>query len=93
MLERMRVSGTSEHYTGLYACTAESTIIPAAVLAAVPTDFPSVSRPTGMVKGMVDVGHAYEHLQWIEDANWQVPPQHPDLVPAAEAGTLAFPRR
>ena len=89
MVERMKVSGTSPSYQGLYACTASAIALPAAMLDVVSADFPSVSMPKGMVRSMVDVSHAWEHLKLIEQAGWRVPDDHPDLVPAAEAGHLA----
>ena len=38
---------------------------------------------------MVEVAHAFEHLQDVREAGWRAPASHPDLVPAAEAGRLA----
>jgi len=89
MIQRMRVSGTSRSYQGLYACTANASAVSMGVLDDVPADFPSVSRPAGLVKGMVEIDEAMEHLRAIERAGWKVPPGHPDPVPAAEAGRLA----
>jgi hypothetical protein len=89
MVERMRVSGTSAGYKGLYSGTAGATALASRVIDAVPPDFPEVSRPSGFVKGMVEVDEAFEHLKAIEKAGWMVPSDHPDLVPAAEAGRLA----
>lgn len=88
MVDRMKVSGTSPSYKGLYACTSTATALPANVLDAVPTDFPDVFRPSGFVKAMIEVDEVYEHLKAIEKAGWVVPKDHPDLVPAAEAGRL-----
>lgn len=89
MVARMKVSGTSPHYKGLYACTAEATIVEASLLESIPANFTSISVPTGVVKSMVDIDVAFEHLKWIEKAGWQVPENHPDLVPVSEAGKLA----
>lgn len=89
MVGRMKVSGTSPHYTGLYACTAEATVVDTSLLESIPANFTSISVPTGVVKSMVDIDVAFEHLKWIEKAGWRVPENHPDLVPAAEAGKLA----
>jgi hypothetical protein len=38
---------------------------------------------------MVRIDHAFENLKRIEQAGWTVPADHPDLVPASEAGQLA----
>ena len=89
MIARMKVSGTSPEYRGLYACTASAVVLDERVINAVPADFPEVARPSGFVKGMVDIDAAYEHLKLIQKAGWRVPPNHPDLVPAAEAGRMA----
>lgn len=88
MVARMKVSGTAPSYTGLYACAAESTPIDAARVDAVPADFPSISKPAGLVKAMVEVDFAAENLKVIQKARWVVPADHPDLVPPAEAGRL-----
>ncbi|MBU6412605.1 MAG: hypothetical protein KGS45_03960 [Planctomycetes bacterium] len=86
---RMKVSGTAAAYTGLYACARAATPLDRAVIDAVPASFPPISRPSGFVQGMVDADLALEHLVAIEKAGWKVPTNHPDLVPAAEAGKLA----
>ena len=89
MVRRMKVSGTSPSYCGLYACTRSATIIPASAIDAVTPDFPEVSHPAGFVKGMIEIDAINERLKLIEKANWLVPDGHPDLVPAAEAGQMA----
>ncbi len=88
-VERMRVSGTAPNYTGLYDCASGASVLPTSVIDSVPADFPSVARPKGFVKGMVEIDEATEHLKAIEKAGWTVPKDHADLVPAAEAGRLA----
>jgi hypothetical protein len=85
---RMKVSGTSPNYTGLYQCALESVVVSATALNAVPADFPEVSKPAGFVATMVEVDQVFDHLSDIERAGWVVPAEHPDLVPAAEAGRL-----
>ncbi|MGD9689118.1 MAG: cytochrome c [Phycisphaerales bacterium] len=89
MVERMQVSGTALGYKGLYACTAGASILAAPIIDATPAHFPEVSHPHGFVKAMVEADDALEHLREIEQAGWTVPKDHPDLVPAAEAGLLA----
>ena len=88
MLDRMRASGTSMHYPGLYASTASARTESPQTLDAVNGMFPPVTLPTGLVSNMADLGRTHEHLVAIEDAVWGPPPEHPDLVPAAEAGRL-----
>lgn len=89
MVERMKVSGTAPGYKGLYACTRDARPLPPSVIDAVSPDFPSISRPSSFVQGMVDMDFAFDHLKLIEKAGWKTPKDHPDLVPAAEAGRLA----
>lgn len=88
MVARMKVSGTSPSYTGLYQCTADADVLTPKQINSVPADFPEVSRPQGFVKAMVEVSVVDEHLKAIEQAGWSVPADHPDLVPAAEAGRM-----
>jgi protein tyrosine phosphatase (PTP) superfamily phosphohydrolase (DUF442 family) len=89
MLERMKVSGTAAGYTGLWACARNATVLSKQAIDAVPGTFASVSKPSGFVQAMVDMDVVMEHLTAIEKAGWKVPADHPDLVPAAEAGRLA----
>jgi len=86
---RMKVSGTAPNYKGLYACAAAATVVGADVLDAVPADFPQAAPPKGFVKSMVEIDEINEHLKLIEKSGWQAPKDHPDLVPAAEAGRMA----
>ncbi len=86
---RMKVAGTAPAYEGLYRCTASASKVTDAVLATARTDFPEVSRPKGFVRGMVDIDIAWDNLKAVQRAGWVAPADHPDLVPAAEAGRLA----
>jgi hypothetical protein len=86
---RMKVSGTSPNYTGLYACASAATLLASGVIDAVPADFPAQWKPSGYVKGMTEIDETFDHLKAIEKAEWTTPKDHPDLVPVAEAGRLA----
>ncbi|MBU3729259.1 MAG: hypothetical protein FGM37_08445 [Phycisphaerales bacterium] len=86
---RMKVAGASPSYTGLYRCTTEAVKVADAALDAADAGFPEVSRPAGLVKGMVAIDLTWDNLKAVQKAGWTVPPDHPDLVPAAEAGRLA----
>ncbi|HEX8875284.1 MAG TPA: cytochrome c [Phycisphaerales bacterium] len=88
-IARMKVSGTAPNYTGLYACVASTTALDLSTLNAVPADFPSVFKPADFVQAMLDLDEMLDHLTEIKNANWKTPADHPDLVPAAEAGRLA----
>jgi len=87
--DRMRVSGTSPRYRGLYRCTANATPVDPRTLDAIDADFPEVSLPDDFVDAMVEMDHALDHLKLVAAAGWTAPDSHPDLVPAAEAGRLA----
>jgi hypothetical protein len=88
-LARMAVSGTSPSYTGLFRSVADARRASSVDLEAVGSAFPEAWKPTGLVRSMVAIDHAWDNLKAIEKAAWRVPPDHPDLVPAAEAGRLA----
>lgn len=85
----MKRAGTAAGYTGLYACVREAQKVSGAEIDAAPGVFASVRRPEGMTAAMVEIDVAYEHLQEVREAGWKTPADHPDLVPAAEAGRLA----
>ncbi len=83
----MKGAGTALNYQELCTCVAAATIATPAQLDAASAEFPAVRRAgTGMVACMVEVDAAYEHLGEIRTAGWSVPKDHPDLVPASEAG-------
>ncbi|MFO0829530.1 MAG: cytochrome c [Phycisphaerales bacterium] len=86
---RMKVSGTAPNYTGLYSCTQKAAVLEAATIDAASAEFPAVTKPKSMVKAMVEIEEVVDHLKLIEKAGWKAPGDHPDLVPAAEAGRLA----
>ena len=85
MVQRMKVSGTSPSYKGLYGCAATASPLPQATIDALSGDFSEISKPVGFVKGMVEMDEVHDHLKLIDNAGWDVPENHPDLVPAAEA--------
>jgi len=86
---KLRVSGTAPAYTGLFACVASAHAATEEELGAVRDDFPEVHMPTGVVQAMVEIDEVFDHLGMIQRAGWAAPADHPDLVPAAEAGRLA----
>jgi len=88
-VQRMRISGTSPEYKGLYACAADAMVIAPGVIDAVAANFSEVTRPEGFVKVMVEMDEIADHLKAIDKAGWMTPRDHPDLVPVAEAGRLA----
>lgn len=85
----MKKAGTAAGYAGLYACVAEARPVDRATLDAAPADFPAVRRPKGVTAAMVEIDEVFEHLKEVRAAGWSVPPENPDLVPAALAGRIA----
>lgn len=85
----MKTAGTAPSYAGLYACVAAMTVANPAAIDAARADFPSVRKAEGMVASMVEVDAAYEFLGAMRTAGWKPPADHPDLIPAVEAGKLA----
>lgn len=86
---KLRTSGTSPSYPGLYECVADARPATRDELAAVGSDFPEVWPTSSLVQGMVEIDERFDHLKAIEKSGWRAPADHPDLVPAAEAGRLA----
>ncbi len=86
---KLKISGTSPSYPGLYECVAVAHPATREQLAAVGDDFPEVWPTSSLVQGMVEIDERFDHLKAIEKAGWRAPADHPDLVPAAEAGRLA----
>ncbi|HVZ94960.1 MAG TPA: hypothetical protein VG797_10670 [Phycisphaerales bacterium] len=88
-VERMKISGTAPNYKGLYACASNAAPLDAAAIDAVDPNFPEISKPAGFVKAMTEIDEITDRLKLIEKAGWKAPPDHPDLVPVAEAGRMA----
>ena len=87
-VEFMKRAGTAPSYEGLYECVATAHAATQIELDAAPSDFPAAREAQGLVAAMVEVDEAFEHLNDIRAAGWSVPRDHPDLVPAAVAGSL-----
>jgi protein tyrosine phosphatase (PTP) superfamily phosphohydrolase (DUF442 family) len=86
---RMKVSGTAPSYKGLWSCVALSTLASPEALDAADASFPKTWKTSGPVQAMVEIDEINDHLKLIEAAGWAAPKDHPDLVPAAEAGRMA----
>ncbi|MEE2907908.1 MAG: hypothetical protein VX527_08760 [Planctomycetota bacterium] len=87
--QRMAIAGTSPHYHGLWDAVDQQTIIQRPDLAAHDTVLPSAVYPRGITAQMTALDEALDRLRLVKDAHWNVPPSHPDLSPAADAGALA----
>lgn len=86
---RMTASGTSENYPGLWAAVRGAAPLAKEELEADIDDFPSLSQVSGIVEIMAELDIVYDLVQEASDAAWQVPADHPDLVPVAETRRLA----
>ncbi len=84
----MKKAGTSDHYSGLYACVREARPASEAALAAAPAEFPEIAPMPGFVRAMARAQEAYDHLIEIRDAGWKAPAAHPDLIAVDEAERL-----
>lgn len=82
-------AGTSTNYSGLYATVRDWQRPGADALTGVSSDFPEIARTSDLVRAMVEVDRAWDHLKAIAEAGFQAPPDQPDLVPLREAQRLA----
>lgn len=87
-VEGMKTAGTAPSYPGLYRCVSESSALPEGAIAVRGQDLPAVAPVEGFVDAMVTMELTHDHLKSIQAAGWTTPADHPDLVPAAEAGLL-----
>lgn len=87
-LDKMKISGTAPSYKGLFEAVKVSRPELGA-LASASDEFPEISKTSQLVDSMVEIDQAHDNLQAIEKAGWKTPADHPDLVPAAEAGKMA----
>lgn len=81
----MRLAGTDPCYTGLFAAPQRFRLLPAKDRNAGAASYPETAAVTALAEQMVAIDEHWEHLRQIRAAGWQVPPKHPDLVPAHEA--------
>jgi protein tyrosine phosphatase (PTP) superfamily phosphohydrolase (DUF442 family) len=88
-LAGMKAAGTSPSYTGLWACVDIALAQPSGIVDTASTAFPSVTRPKGVARSMVEIDSKFDQLKLVQANNWIVPTDHPDLVPAADAGVIA----
>ncbi len=87
--ERMDISEISPKYRGLIQCVQNSKPVDSATLASLSGEFPEVAQPETFVEAMVRMDEVIEHLKHLKTTQWKPSSEHPDLVPAAEAGRLA----
>lgn len=80
---------TSSSYEGLYACAAGAAAVHPRAIQMIEPEFTEYAAVSGLTASMAAIDDAWENLKVVRDAGWRVPRDHPDLVPAAEAGRLA----
>ncbi len=85
----MRRSGTSDSYPGLYRAVRTASPAPMDEIEAATATLTERAVVTGMVYAMAEIERTFERLGETRLAGWRAPDDHPDLVPAAEAGMLA----
>lgn len=85
---RMKVSGTGENYQGLWRAVASAKPLPAAELRADVAKFPKVARVKGTVAIMSEIDAVFENVGHLQQAHWQTPVDHPDLVVGKEVKRL-----
>ncbi|MCA8974008.1 MAG: cytochrome c [Planctomycetes bacterium] len=81
---RMKVSGTSPNYPGLWQSLQECTRLEAADLKVDPNSLPKVARVTGLVATMSELDVVFDNVKAANGADWEATKDHPDLVPANE---------
>lgn len=85
----LRQAGTSPHYAGLYQAVRTARPASPAELHAAPAEFPERAAVNDLAAGMAAIDETIDRLKAIQAAGWGPPPDHPDLVPSAEATLLA----
>jgi protein tyrosine phosphatase (PTP) superfamily phosphohydrolase (DUF442 family) len=84
-LPLLKAAGTSENYRGLFLSAQSVRRIDDQVLDALMAEFPAEAKVPPIADAMVEIEHAYDHLQALADIGWQRLAQQPDLDPAHEA--------
>ncbi|GAB4145662.1 MAG: hypothetical protein Fur0037_13600 [Planctomycetota bacterium] len=85
---RMRLSGASEEYDGLYASVRSAKPVPAAAREVRAELLPWTNKVSGTAATMARIDDAIDELSAVRAAGWAVPSDHPDLDPSASAGRV-----
>lgn len=89
----MKEAGTSSKYPGLYDAVALAGPVSDEQIADAVGSGRAVlveeAKVDGLVANMAAASVSWDHMKQVRDAGWMVPPDHPDLAPAAEAGILS----
>ncbi len=84
----LELAGTSSAYSGLFASAERAREINWDGDDRRGEDLPEVVKVAGFVESMSRIGRTWDQVKVVRASNWGVPQDHPDLVPAAEAGML-----
>jgi rhodanese-related sulfurtransferase len=79
--QMLEAAGTGEHYTGLWRDVSRFTPVPET------TEYPdlvSLAEVDSLSAMMAKVDRNLDHLETMQESDWQPPPDHPDLDPAQE---------
>ncbi len=86
--ERMLISETSPTYEGLWNAVEETIKINRTDLGCNKKNYPSAINPVGMTNQMIAIDEAMDNVLRLQQAGWQSPADHPDLVGVAEVGLI-----
>lgn len=81
-------AGTSPSYPGLFACVREARPVSNQTLDDDSIELPEVATVSGIVAHMAAIDRHFDNVRLLRAAEWAIPQDHPDLVPAAEAGVI-----
>lgn len=84
----LKTAGTGSNYVGLYQTVREFRPPTADQLSGLPSDFPETVNVSGLVDMMVEIDERWDHLKAVRKAGYQVPKEHPDILPAHEVVIL-----
>lgn len=89
LAEMRQWCGTSGKYEGLYQVIASRALPTRETTTALAWDFPSQVRFDGLRLAMVEMTRIHDHLKALDERDWNIDPNHPDLDPVHEASRLA----
>lgn len=84
----LKTAGTGNNYVGLFQTVREFRPPTTEQLSAIPGEFPETAKVSGLVDMMVEIDERWDHLKSVRRAGYQVPNEHPDILPAHEAVIL-----
>ncbi len=86
--QRMKVSGTSAAYSGLWSAVRNAHPADAAQLRSDLSAFPKTAQVSGMVGTMAELDVVFDLVKLAAQNRWQAPAFHPDLVAKKETARM-----